>query len=216
VKHSSFIATVAALATAVLFSSASAAPVTYDLDPAHTYVGFQIRHLVSKVTGQFNQFSGTLIYDPDKPMASSVEATIQTASIDTNNEKRDGHLKSADFFDAEKFPTITFVSKGVTVEGQKLTLNGDLTMHGITKPVTLNGEIGGVIGDVGKRKAGFSVAGTIDRKAFDITWNRALDNDSTLLGDEVRIQIDVEANEKVAAAAADSKDQPAKVEATNK
>jgi polyisoprenoid-binding protein YceI len=215
VKHQSFIATAAALATVVLLSSASAAPVTFELDPAHTHIGFQIRHLVSKVYGQFNQFAGTLIYDAEKPTASSVEVTIQTATIDTNNDKRDGHLKSADFFDAEKFPTITFKSKSVAVDGQKLTLNGDLTMHGITKPVTLNGEIGGVIGDPGKRMAGFSVTGTIDRKAFDITWNRTLDQDNTLLGEDVAIQIDVEANEKAPATAA-AGEGAAKTEATNK
>jgi polyisoprenoid-binding protein YceI len=215
VKHLFSIAIAVAFATIAL-SPVGAAPVTYELDPAHTHVGFQIRHLVSKVSGQFNRFTGTLVYDPDSPSASSVETAIETASIDTNNEKRDGHLKSADFFDAEKHPTITFKSKSVAVDGQKLTLAGDLTMHGVTKPVTLNGEIGGVIGDPGKRKAGFSVTGTVNRKDFGIIWNKTLDNDSTLLGDDVAIQIDVEANEKAPATAEAATSGAAQTEATNK
>ena len=207
---------IAAMFATIALSPVGAAPVTYELDPAHTHVGFQIRHLVSKVSGQFDKFTGTLVYDPDNVAASSVEATIETASIDTNNEKRDGHLKSADFFDAEKNPTITFKSKTVAVEGQKLTLAGDLTMHGVTKPVTLTGEVGGVIGDPGKRKAGFSVTGTINRKDFEIVWNKTLDQNTTLLGDDVAIQIDVEANEKAPATAGAAPTGAAKTEATNK
>ena len=94
-----------------------AAPVTYELDPAHTHVGFQIRHLVSKVSGQFDRFTGTLVYDPDSPTTSKVEAAIETASIDTNNEKRDGHLKSADFFEPRSSPH-QLPSKSVTVHGR--------------------------------------------------------------------------------------------------
>jgi polyisoprenoid-binding protein YceI len=217
VKHHSSMAAAAALATVALVSAAQAAPVTYELDPAHTHVGFRIRHIVSNVSGQFDQFTGPLIYDAENPAGSSVETTIQTASIDTNNDKRDGHLKSPDFFDAEKNPTITFKSKTVAVDGKKLTLAGDLTMHGITKPVTLTGEVGGVMGQTPKRKAGFSVTGTINRKDWDITWNRTLDQDNTLLGDDVALQIDVEANEKApATASTEATDKPAKVEATNK
>jgi polyisoprenoid-binding protein YceI len=226
VKHPSFIATAAALATVILFTSVSAAPVTYDIDPSHSYVGFQIRHLMSKVTGQFGEYAGTLTYDAENPAASKVEATIQAASIDTNNEKRDGHLKSDDFFDVEKFPSITFVSKSVAVDGKKLTLTGDLTMHGsvdeagkvqpITKPVTLNGEVTGMIGEPGKRRAGFSVTGTVNRKDFGITWNKTLDQDNTLLGDDVAIMIDVEAVEKAPAAAEAAQGGTTKTEATNK
>ena len=167
---------------------------TYQIDADHSTVGFKIKHLLSHVEGRFNQFEGSFEYDPEKPESWKAQATIQAASIDTNVAPRDKHLRSADFFDVEKFPTITFESTQVTdVTPTGAKLNGLLTIHGIQKPVVLDLEIHGVIKDPwGNVKAGFTAMTKINRKDFGLTWNKALEAGQVLVGEEVAITLEVE------------------------
>ncbi len=164
----------------------------YKLDEDHTSVTFKIKHLFSYVSGNFGKFEGTIEYEPGKPETWKTEATIQAASINTNVEGRDKHLKSADFFDAAKYPTITFKSTGVSdVTESSAKLVGDLTIHGVTKPVTLDLEILGVAKDPwGNTVAGFQAAITINRKDYGLTWNKAVETGGVLVGEEVEITID--------------------------
>ena len=179
--------------------AAEAAPVTWRIDPSHSDISFRIRHLVSRVRGTFNDWSGTIVADPQNLAGGSVQVEIKTASIDTNNERRDTHLRSADFFDAEKHPTITFRSTRVQTRGRRVTVTGNLTMHGITRAVVLTGEAAEPAGAPGKRRIGFEATTTINRKDFDVTWNRAAEGGGVVLGDEVEITIDIEAVEQAAA-----------------
>lgn len=173
---------------------AEAKPVTWKIDPNHSRVTFSIRHMFSKVPGTFDAFSGTIQLDPDKPAAASTQVEIEAKSINTNVERRDNDLRSPNFFDVEKYPTISFVSTGVKDLGSgKLEVAGNLTMHGVTKPVTLAAALlGSGPGMNGETRAGFEATTTIDRKQFGIIWNRQLDQ-GMLLGDDVAIQIDIEA-----------------------
>lgn len=168
---------------------------TYEIDASHSQVGFRIRHLVGKVSGRFTGFSGTIEYTPGKPQSWKVDAKIDPATINTDNEKRDGHLRAPDFFDVAKFPEMSFKSTKVTeVKGEKAKLHGDLTMHGVTKPVVLALEIGGTAKDpYGKTRAGFTATGTINRKDFAITYNSTLDTGGLMLGEDVSIALDIEA-----------------------
>ena len=174
-------------------TAAQAAAETYVIDATHSSVTFRIRHLVGKTPGTFKDFAGTIAFDAADPTTGKVEATIQAASIDTNNDKRDDHLRSADFFDVANHPTITFKSTGVARAGDGFKLTGDLSMHGVTKPVTLDMQVLGVGPGFGGKVAGFEARGTVQRKDFNISWNRALDAGSLVLGDEVEIVITVEA-----------------------
>jgi polyisoprenoid-binding protein YceI len=183
----------AVFALALAAGAASAATETLNLDPSHTRVGFSIRHFFTPVRGEFKNVKGTIALDQANLKESKVDVTIETASINTNNEKRDNHLRSADFFDAEKNPTITFVSKTIDVKDNKGTMTGDLTMHGVTRPITLAVEVGG-IGKMGQGTiAGFTASGKIDRKDYGLTWNKTLDQGGTMLGDDVTLEITVEA-----------------------
>jgi len=176
---------------------AQAAPETYEIDVSHSHVGFQIRHLIGRVSGQFNKFAGTIVHDEANPAASTVEVTIDPASIDTNDAKRDGHLQSPDFFDVAKHPEMRFKSRAVKIDGKKLAVEGDLTMHGVTRPVTLTGEVGGTMaGPGGAKRAGFMASTTINRKDFGIEWNKTFDQGGTLLGDDVAVEIAIEAVQK--------------------
>jgi polyisoprenoid-binding protein YceI len=187
------------IAAAVLALGASSGVVfaeteTLNLDPAHTRVGFSIRHFFTKVQGEFKNVSGTIEVDQANLNATRVNVEIETASINTNNDRRDTHLRSADFFEAEKNPKITFVSKSVDIKGTKGTMTGDLTMHGVTRPVTLDVEVGGFgkmgpMGTIG----GFNASGTLNRKDFGIVWNKVFDQGPAMLGDDVALVIDVEA-----------------------
>lgn len=181
------------LAIALLAVSAQAK--TYTIDPDHSSVGFKIRHLGARVPGTFNKFSGSVVYDEKNPQAWAASAELETASIDTNNEKRDGHLKSADFFDAEKCPKITFKSTKVSgANGKSAKLHGDLTMRCITKPVVLEIAIGEAATDPwGNVKQGFSAKGKINRKDFGVNWNKALDKGGFVLGDDVDLDLEIEA-----------------------
>lgn len=179
---------VAAFALALAVPSQAA---TWTVDPVHSHVGFSVRHLLTPVPGSFGDFTGTIVYDEANPVASSVEFTVQTASIDTKNERRDNHLRSADFFDAENHPTLTFESKKVApLGGNSLAVTGDLTIRGVTREVTVPVEVLGVMGD----KAGFQTELTIDRKEYGVVWNRALDQGGTVLGDDVKILLTIEAD----------------------
>lgn len=166
---------------------------TYTIDADHSAVTFKIRHLFSKTTGSFNEFEGTFDYEPGKSETWKTEAMIQAASIDTNVEKRDNHLRSNEFFDVEKYPTITFRSAKVTdAAAESAKLHGDLTIHGVTKPVVLDLAIHGVGDDPwGNTRAGFTATTKIDRKEFGITWNQPVVG-SLMLGDEVEITLEVE------------------------
>jgi polyisoprenoid-binding protein YceI len=194
------VTTVALALLLALPALAAAAATTYNVDPVHSTVGFKVRHFVTSVPGRFNDFAGTIVYDPENPAASKVEFTVQAASLDTRNERRDGHLKSADFFDVEKHPTLTFKSKKVSGSGDALQLTGDLTIRGVTKEVTVPVEVLGTMG----AKAGFATEFKIDRTDFGVAWNRAAEGGGSILGDEVTIRIDVEADKVEPAAPAAS------------
>ena len=184
------------LAAALAAASPALAAETYSFDKAHTTVGFQVRHIVTNVGGKFNDFTGTIQVDRAKPESSSVEFTIQAASINTNEPKRDEHLRSADFFDVATHPTVTFKSTSIQANGKDSWLvTGDLTMRGVTKQVTLPVTFLGEGKDPwGNEKMGFETAITVNRKDYGINWNKALDQGGVLVADEVKVQVSVEAN----------------------
>lgn len=186
-----------------LACQAQAKPTTWDIDPAHSQVAFTIRHIFSRVPGHFGTFSGTIQFDPDSPGTGSVQVEIDANSINTSVEKRDNHLRSADFFDVAKYPKITFVSTGVKdLGGGKLEVTGNLTMHGVTKPVTLATVVLGSGPSMqGQLRAGFEATSKLDRTAFGIIWNKTLDQGGTLLSNDVDLTLDVEAVEHTAEAA---------------
>jgi polyisoprenoid-binding protein YceI len=181
-----------------LLTTAAALPATavYDIDSSHSSAQFSVKHLmVSNVKGQFSKITGTVHYDPQNAGASKVEATIDASTVDTREAKRDAHLKTADFFDIEKFPTMRFVSKRVMPASPgKLKLLGDLTMHGVTREVTLDvdGPTPEIKDQRGGMRAGASATTKINRKDFGLTWNRVLEAGGVTVGDEVLITIDVE------------------------
>lgn len=194
-----------AIATVLMtLASPIAQAAEYSIDPSHSSVSFTIRHLVSKVTGRFNDFEGTFTFEAKKPEASEANVTIKTASITTENDKRDTHLKSPDFFDVKKFPTITFKSKKITADGEgKYKLVGDVTMHGITHEETFAVEFGGTMKDPwGNNRAGFSATTKLNRKNYGIIWNKTLDTGGYMLGDDVDVVLNIEAIEKTATPAA--------------
>jgi len=186
------------LSVAFLAVAGFAAANTYTIDPVHSDVSFKVRHLVSKTSGQFTEFDGTIVADFDNLDASSVIFTIKSASIDTKNEDRDKHLRSGDFFDVETYPEITFTSSKITGSGaNSYAVEGTLTMHGVSKTVTLPVVFLGEVKDPwGNTKAGFEIETTIDRKDYGIIWNKALDAGGMILGDEVEISINLETQKK--------------------
>jgi polyisoprenoid-binding protein YceI len=167
---------------------------TWVIDPAHSEVGFSIRHLmISKVKGKFEKFHATFVA-PANPLEATVEAHAEVASVNTNEPSRDAHLRTGDFFEAETYPTIEFVSTGARVENGDLLVDGDLTIKGITKPVTFDFEFGGFGADAyGNYKAGATAKAVITREDFGLTWNAALETGGMLLGDDVTITIDLQA-----------------------
>jgi polyisoprenoid-binding protein YceI len=184
----------AALALALVPALALGQPATWNVDGSHTRAGFSVKHLViSDVKGEFSKTSGKAQIDDADLSRSSVEVTIEVGSIDTRDEKRDAHLKSADFFDAAKFPTITFKStKVVAGKDGELAVTGDLTMRGVTKPVTLEGSITKAIVDPwGLTRRGASFTGKLDRKAWGISWSKVTDV-GAVVGDEVKLDIQAE------------------------
>jgi polyisoprenoid-binding protein YceI len=171
------------------------ATTTWTIDPSHSHVAFAVKHLmISTVRGQFSDVTGSATWNTDQPARSRVEVRIGTASIDTRELQRDAHLRSADFFDADRFPTLTFVSRRVEgdLSGQ-FTLVGDLTIRDVTREIVLKGAAEGLTTDPwGGERAGFSATGTINRRDFGLTWNQALEAGGVLVGDEVKLSIDVE------------------------
>jgi polyisoprenoid-binding protein YceI len=170
--------------------------VTYNIDPVHSSVHFSVRHLmVSNVRGEFSKLSGTIQADPANPTGSSVEATIDIDSINTRDAGRDAHLKGPDFFDIEKFPTMTFRSTSIVLEDGGAKVTGDLTLHGVTKPVIL--EVEGSTDEIkdpwGNQRIGLSATAKLSRKEFGLTWNAALETGGVMVGDEVKVTIDLQA-----------------------
>lgn len=175
-----------------------AAPELWTVDKTHSSATFKVRHLMANVTGNFRDFDAQINVDRAKPANSSVEFTIQAASIDTANASRDKHLRSADFFDVEKHPTITFKSTAVKPRSANdFDVTGDLTMHGVTKRITLPVTFLGFGKDArGNEKGGFEIEAVVNRKDYGIVWNRALDEGGVLLGDDVKVAINLEVGRK--------------------
>lgn len=175
---------------------------TFTFDKAHSLVGFRIRHFVSKVEGRFKDFDGTIWIDRANPSASKVELTIQAASIDTANENRDKDLRSDNFFDAAKYPTITFKSTKIEPKGKDVyDVTGEFTMHGVTRTIAVPVKHGGFLKIKGRtgmtEKTGFEINFPLNRKDFGIVWNRPLDTGGFMLSDEVDINVQVEANKQM-------------------
>jgi len=169
---------------------------TWTIDPVHSVAEFAVKHMmVSTVKGRFRSLEGTIHIDEENPTASWVIASIDVASIDTNDPQRDAHLRSADFFDAERFPKITFRSTRVEqVDETKWKLFGELTMRGVTKEVVLDTEYGGQIKDAfGKQRMAISAETTINRKDFGVNWNGLIEAGGVVVGDRVRIMLDIAA-----------------------
>lgn len=193
----------AGLAAALVLMPIAASAASYAINKPHTMATFKIRHFVSNVTGGFDGVDGAIEFDPKNPGAASVEFTVDAKSVDTNNETRDKDLRSANFFDTERCPTLTFKSTKVTPkDATHFDLTGDLTMRCVTKQVTVPVEyLGAQKLPEGKEKVGFETAFTVDRKDFGIVWNQAIDQGGVMLGDKVGITISVEADLKPSAAA---------------
>jgi polyisoprenoid-binding protein YceI len=170
-------------------------PAAYDIDGSHSRVGFSVRHMmVSTVRGEFKKFTGTAFIDEKNPPASKISLEADVASIDTSEPKRDAHLKSPDFFDAAKFPKLAFASTSVARSTTGYSVKGDLTIHGVTKPVTLDVEaLSPEMKDPwGGLRRGTHARAKIDRKDFGLTWNKALETGGAVVGDDVTIDLDVE------------------------
>ena len=168
---------------------------TWTIDRDHSEVGFTVRHLmVTKVRGRFTGFTGELVTAED-PGASSVEATIDLATVDTGHPDRDAHLRSADFLDVERYPTMSYRSTAVRWDGEDLVVDGDLTLHGVPRPVPLVLEVHGFQEHTpfGDARAGFSARTEINRSDFGITFNMPMDNGGVVVGDRVRVDLDIEA-----------------------
>lgn len=188
--------TLIGLTTALVAIPSLALAAQWNLDGSHSEVSFKIRHLgISTVVGNFHDFTGDLEFDPDDLSSFSAEATVQTASVDTDNEDRDNHLRSEDFFNVEKFPTMTFASTKVTdVKDNSFKLHGDLTIHGVTKAVVFDVDFNGVVNDPwGNTKTGLSAETKINRKDFGLTWNKALEAGGLVVGEDVTIMLEIEA-----------------------
>ena len=178
----------------LMVGAPSVGAATYTIDPDHTTVAFRIRHILSYVRGTFDRFEGHFDYAPDHPEQWKAAATIQAASVDTRVEKRDNHLRSPDFLNAEQFSTLTFTSTQVTdATPTSAKLHGLLTIHGIEKPVTLDLEVHGEAKDPwGNVRAAFTATTTINRKDFGLTWNKVLETGQLLVGEDVEIVLEVE------------------------
>jgi polyisoprenoid-binding protein YceI len=170
--------------------------ITYQIDPAHSSAQFSVRHLmISNVRGEFSQLSGTVLLDPANPAASSIEARIDASSITTRDAQRDAHLKSPDFFDTANFPFLYFRSTCISLNGGEWTVAGDITIHGITRPIQLS--IDGPTPETkdpwGNTRIGATATAKLNRRDFGLTWNAALEAGGVVVGDEVKITLDIEA-----------------------
>jgi polyisoprenoid-binding protein YceI len=187
-------ANIMSLTTTPANTLAGLTPGTWNVDASHSTVGFVARHLmVSKVRGAFNAFSGSITV-AEQPLDSTVEAIVELASVSTGDAGRDGHLQGADFFDVEQFPTMTLASTGLRPQGADYVLSADLTIKGVTKAVEFDLEFSGVATDPwGNTKAGFEASTEISRKEFGLEWNVALETGGVLVGDKVKIVLDIQA-----------------------
>ena len=169
---------------------------TWNLDPAHTEIGFEVKHMMfAKVRGRFTDFEGSITLGPEgQDEASGAQVVIKAASIDTGQAQRDEHLRSADFFDVEQYPELTFQSRSVERQADGLLLHGDLTIRGTTREVTLTvSESGQGVDPWGNQRAGYSASGAIDRREFGLEWNQALEMGGVLVGNEVKLVIEAQA-----------------------
>jgi polyisoprenoid-binding protein YceI len=176
--------------------TAATTATTWTIDPSHSVVEFSVKHMVfATAKGRFSDFSGTITLDSENVASSSVHVEIGAASIDTRDAKRDEHLKSADFFDVEKFPTLTFTSTKVEPRGDDLRVEGELTMHGVTRPVVLEAEFNGKgVNPWGQQVISYSAHTRVNRKDFGLNWNAALESGGVLVSDDVKISLEIEAN----------------------
>jgi polyisoprenoid-binding protein YceI len=171
---------------------APSAPTVWTIDNTHSGVGFQIRHFVSKVRGKFKDVKGTITADESAWQNAVVDVEIATASISTDNDRRDGHLRSPDFFAADSFPTIRFKSTRIERSGDDAKIHGDLTIRGVTKPVVLTGSLTGIMKSAQGDRVGFEASTTINRLDYGVKWNRMAEA-GNMLGDDVKIEINIEA-----------------------
>ena len=181
------------------------ATAVWNIDSSHSAIHFSVRHMVvSKTRGRFTKFSGQIEFDPDDPAKSSVQVTIDPASLDTADAQRDAHLRSADFFDVDKYPQATFKStKVIDLDGDKYQVEGDLTIRGVTRPVVLEAVFEGSAKDPwGGERAGFAAVASVDRRDFGLTWNKALEAGGVLVGDKVELTLEIEAVKQAAQQAA--------------
>lgn len=198
------------IVTSIVAAAALAAPslalaANWNIDSSHSNASFKVKHMmISSVRGEFTKLQGTVVYDAKAPEKTVIDATIDATSIDTREPKRDEHLKSPDFFDVAKFPTITFKSKSAKKVGNKIAVLGDLTMHGVTKPVTL--EVEGLDKEMkdpwGMTRVGGVATTKLNRKDWGLNWNKALEAGGVLVGEEVEIALDVELVKQADAATA--------------
>jgi polyisoprenoid-binding protein YceI len=167
---------------------------TWTIDPVHSDLSFTARHMmVSKVRGAFRRFSGQIV-TADDPLESTATATVDMSSVDTNNEQRDAHLRTSDFFDIERYPAMTYRSTRLRVDEGQIVVDGDLTLRGVTRPVPLRVEFNGIGPDAyGGTRAGFTAAATINRRDFGVNWNAAIDSGGVVVGDKVTLQLEIEA-----------------------
>ncbi len=183
-----------AIACLSVFGSAQAGDI-YQIDPVHSSITFSVRHLViSKVNGRFDEFTGTIDYDEKDISKSAAELSISTASVDTDNEERDQHLKGEEFFEVGKYPKMTFKSKRIEKKGDKMIAVGDLTLHGVTREIEIPFEFGGKIVDPwGKTRIALEGSATLDRTQFGLKWSKTMDNGGLMVGNEIKIALSVEA-----------------------
>lgn len=175
------------------------AQTSWKIDAAHSNVGFNVSHMViAEVTGNFKEFNATLVQNGEDFSGGKLTATIKVSSIDTDNEGRDKHLRSADFFDAEKYPEITFVSKSIEkISDKNYKVTGDLTMRGVTKSVVLDMKFNGQMNDPwGNTKAGFKATTRVNRKDFGLEWNKVLETGGLMVGEDINIIINTEMNKE--------------------
>ncbi len=187
--------TVLLLALLSLAIPAALLAADYNIDTSHSEVTFKIRHMgISKVSGRFDDFEGSFSYDPEHPEKSVAHATIKLASVDTDNTDRDAHLRNADFFDVEKYPEMSFHAHKVTdVDEDGFKLHGELSLHGVTKPVVLDVEVNGLVTDPwGNDRAGFTATTKINRQDFGLTWTKNLGTGELMVGDKVSITLEIE------------------------
>lgn len=171
-----------------------AEPARWNVDPEHSTIEFRVAHMVvSKTSGRFTDYAGFIDMDSEAGTVTSIEATIKAGSVNTNHEKRDAHLRTADFLDVEHYPTMAFKMKSYKKAADNFTMVGDFTLRGVTKEVTLTGHYNGAAKDPwGNTRAGFSAEGKLNRKDFGMVWNKSLDSGGLVVGDEVQIRLEIE------------------------